>query len=177
MEQGVVALPRLLLSAGDHPRRQVPEGAGVLMRDLTLTDLVRVSADASFPLAVDADTVQGLAQDQTAIAFLAERLRVAIVITRRPVLASRAADLGCLSLLHVHCLDSTGLERAMASHPGAPVGTAVSPGLILAHLGRDERESLPRPLLAYGLVRRQTEREEALAAGADSVVVASDLRL
>lgn len=147
-----------------------------LLRDLSLDDLVHASAVATAPLAVDADTVHGLAADPAAIAFLAERLNVAIVVTRRPALAALACELGCRSLLHVHCLDSTGLERALACHPGRPVGTAVSPGLILPHLSAAERASLPRPVLAYGLLRGGEDRDAALAAGADAVVV-SDLRL
>jgi hypothetical protein len=79
--------------------------------------------------------------------------------------------LGCLPLLRVSCLDSTGFERALAGHPGPPVGTAISPGLALAHLALAQRARLPRPLLAYGLVRRPEEAAAARGAGADSVVL------
>lgn len=166
-----LALPRLLLAATGSPRLAGPEIGGVLVHDLSLLDVVRLSAATALPLAVDVDTVEGLAPDAAAIAFLAHRLRLPIVITRRPALAARAGELGCLALLHVHCLDSTGWERAMAAHPGPPVGTAVSPGLILSHLDARERAALPRPVLAYGLVRRREEREAAFAAGADGLVV------
>lgn len=168
-----VELPRLLLSARDQARRQVPAGAGVLAHDLSLIDLVRMSASTT-PLAVDVDTVEGLGPDEAAIEFLARRLAVGIVVTRRPLLAARSLDFGCLALLHVHCLDSTGLERALSTHPGPPVGTAVSPGLILAHLAEHQRRRLPRPVLAYGLLRRPAEREAALAAGADALFLAHD---
>jgi glycerol-3-phosphate responsive antiterminator len=164
----------MLLAATGIPRRCPPEIGGVLVHDVSLLDLVRLSAAAALPLAVDLDTVEGLAPDVAAVTFLADRLRLSIVITRRPALAARARELGCLALLHVHCLDSTGWERAMAGHPGPPVGTAVSPGLVLAHLGAGQRRSLPRPVLAYGLVRRPEEREAAFAAGADGLVVWPD---
>jgi glycerol uptake operon antiterminator len=117
------------------------------------------------------DTVDGLAPDEAAIAFLRDRLGVAIVITRRPPLAARAVGHGLVSLLHVHCLDSTGLEHAMAAHPGAPVGTVVSPGPILPHLSPGQRARLPRPVVAYGLIAGPEGRDAALAAGADAVVV------
>jgi len=165
-------LPALLVDAGHLTVHAVPAGAGLLLHDLNLLDLVRLSARPGGPLVVDVDSVEGLAADEAAIEFLAVRLGVTVVITRRPGLAARAPEHGCLALLHVHCLDSTGLDRALASHPGAPVGTALSPGLILAHLTRDERRQLPPPVLAYGLVRRPEERDAALAAGAASVVVA-----
>jgi glycerol-3-phosphate responsive antiterminator len=162
-------LPRRLVAQGRW-QRPPPDGTSLLFTDLSLLDLARQSVDAVPPLAVDIDTVAGLAPDGTSVAFLVERLGVAIVITRRPALAVRAQELGCVALLHVHCLDSTGLERGLSTHPGRPVGTAVSPGIILAHLDPAERRVLPRPLLAYGLLRSGADREAALAAGADAVV-------
>jgi glycerol-3-phosphate responsive antiterminator len=167
-------LPRLLQSSTGSLRNLDPEVGGLLLHDLSLLEVVRLSAVAVLPLTVDVDTVEGLAPDATAIEFLAQRLRLSAVITRRPALAAQARALGCAALLHVHGLDSTGWERAMAGHPGPPVGTAVSPGLILPHLTAPQRRSLPRPLLAYGLVRRQEEREAAFAAGADAVVLWTD---
>jgi glycerol-3-phosphate responsive antiterminator len=165
-------LPRLLLSRWDGMRRPPPAGAGLLVHEVNLVELVRIGAEPALPLAVDLDTVEGLAADDTALEFLARRLHVSIVVTKRPHLAARAAELGCLSLLHVHCLDSTGLDRALATHPGPPVGTALSPGPVLVHVPEPRRRELPRPLLAYGLLRRWEDAEVALAAGADGVVVA-----
>jgi glycerol-3-phosphate responsive antiterminator len=164
-------LPRLLLASTGAHRRPDPEIGGVLLHDVGLLEVVRLSAAGPLPLAVDVDTVEGLAPDETAVAFLVERLRLPILVTRRPALAARARALGCLALLHVHGLDSTGWERAMAAHPGPPVGTAVSPGLILPHLDERQRAALPRPVLAYGLIRRPAERDAVFAAGADSLVV------
>jgi glycerol-3-phosphate responsive antiterminator len=167
------ALPSVLVSVSHQGAQDVPAGHGSLLHDVNLLDLVRLSARPGLSLAVDLDSVEGLAADEAAIEFLAARLGVTVVITRRPVLAARALEYGCLPLLHVHCLDSTGLDRALASHPGAPVGTAVSPGLILAHLAPAERRQLPPPVLAYGLLRRRYERDAAVAAGAAGVVVAA----
>jgi glycerol-3-phosphate responsive antiterminator len=163
----------VLVSAHGQGAHGIPAGAALLLHDLNLLDLVRLSARPGQSLAVDLDSVEGLAADEAAIEFLATRLGVAVVITRRPGLAERAAEHGCRSLLHVHCLDSTGLDRALAAHPGDPVGTALSPGLILALLAPSERSRLPRPVLAYGLIRRREERDAALAAGAASVVVSA----
>ena len=168
-------LPRRLVAAGAHQQWRTPDRAGLLFTDLSLLELARRSVDAAPPLAVDIDTVAGLAPDGSAVAFLVRRLGVSIVITRRPALATHALELGCLALLHVHCLDSTGLERALRTHPGPPVGTAVSPGLILRHLDPAQRLLLPRPVLAYGLLRTGAEAAEALAAGADGVVTMSHI--
>jgi glycerol-3-phosphate responsive antiterminator len=93
------------------------------------------------------------------------------VVTRRPALALRALELGFLPLFRVHCLDSTGFERALEGHPGPPVGTAVSPGLILAHMAPGQRASLPEPIVANGLMRTEEDVAAALAAGATAVVL------
>ena len=163
-------LPPVLVPVRQRlPAAQSP-GQGLLFHDLSLTELIRLSAQAAQPQVVDVDTVEGLAADGAALAFLSERLGIRTVITRRPALAQRARELGVLALLKVHCLDSTGLERSLETHPGAGVGTALAPGLILAHLSGEERMMLPEPVLAYGLLRRPGEVKAAWAAGAAAVV-------
>jgi len=164
-------LVRIWVPVRDRLPRSRGEGQGVLFHDLSLTELIRLCAACPSPLAVEVDAVEGLEPDAAAVAFLASRLGIRILITRRPALALSALELGCLPLLRVFCLDSTGFERALRGHPGEPVGTAVSPGLILAHLAPEARRALPRPVLAYGLLRRPTEVTAALAAAADAVVV------
>jgi glycerol-3-phosphate responsive antiterminator len=154
----------------DRLPASLEQGHGILFHDLSLIELIHLSSGVEQPTAVDLDTVEGLAADATALAFLAERLKIRIVITRRAALALHGRELGCQALLRVHCLDSTGLERALEAHPGPPVGTALSPGLILAHLAPDERRSLPPPVLVYGLMRRQEDLDAAWAAGAAAVV-------
>jgi glycerol-3-phosphate responsive antiterminator len=167
------ALPRVFLSVRDHLPRPPSEDEGLLFHDLSLTELIHLSANAERPVAVDVDSVEGLASDSAALTFLAERLGIRMVITRRPALTLRAVELGCLPLLRIHCLDSTGLERALDGHPGTPVGTAISPGLILAHIAERQRRMLPPPVLAYGLMRRDEEFEAAWTAGAASVVTSA----
>lgn len=164
------SLPRVLLPVSGRLIRLPQADEGLLFHDLTLAELIRLSSTVERPQAVDLDTVEGMAPDRAGLTFLASRLGIRTVITRRPALARRAVELGCLPLLRVHCLDSTGLERALEGHPGPPVGTAVSPGLILAHLPPGQRQLLPQPVLAYGLLRRKEEVEAAVEAGAAAVV-------
>jgi glycerol uptake operon antiterminator len=164
-------LPRILLSVRDHLPRSPRQDAGVLFHDLSLSELIRLSAGVDRPRAVDLDTVEGLTPDAAALAFLTDRLGINIVVTRRPALALRALELGFLPLFRVHCLDSTGFERALEGHPGPPVGTAVSPGLILAHMAPGQRASLPEPIVANGLMRTEEDVAAALAAGATAVVL------
>jgi glycerol-3-phosphate responsive antiterminator len=170
MSAALPELPRVLLPVRGRLTRLPGPDEGLLFHDLALADLIRLSSTLERPQAVDVDTVEGLAADAAGLAFVAGRLGIGTVITRRPALARRAVGLGCRALLRVHCLDSTGFERALDGHPGPPAGTAVSPGLVLAHLPPEQRRRLPQPVLAYGLLRRPRELAAAMEAGAAAVV-------
>ena len=145
--------------------------AGLLLRDTDLPALIHRASQEGPPLAVDIDTVSGLDADQVAVAFVIQRLGIDVILTRRPQLAAGAAALGGLGLLQVLGFDSTGLLHALVSHPRQPrVGTAMSPGLVLAHLLPEELGRLPRPILAYGLIHTP-EAARSILVRADSVVV------
>jgi glycerol-3-phosphate responsive antiterminator len=169
--RGTTQLPAQLVPVRDHLPRQLGEDEGVLFHSTTLSDLIRLAAGARCPLALDLDSIEGLEPSGAAITFAVERLGIHVLLSRRPALMAWARQAGCLPLLWISCLDSTGFERALTAHPGPPVGTAISPGLVLAHLPVAQRSRLPHPLLAHGLVRRQQDVAAARAAGADSVVI------
>ena len=145
--------------------------AGLLLRDTELMALIHRATGPHPLLAVDLDTVAGLDGDEAAIDFLVQRLGIRVVLTRRPLLALRVAELGGLGLVHVLAFDSTGLSRSLEAHPGTPgVGTVISPGLVLSHLRPAELERLPRPVLAYGLIDGP-EAADAVLRHADSLVL------
>jgi glycerol-3-phosphate responsive antiterminator len=145
--------------------------AGVLLRHADLPVVVARAALPTIPLALDIDTVRGLEADEAGVAFVIQRLAISIVLTRRPQMALRAAELGGLGLVHVLAFDSTGLRRALEGHPRRDgVGTVVSPGLVLDHMTRSELETLPRPILAYGLITEASDAAACLRL-ADAVVL------
>jgi glycerol-3-phosphate responsive antiterminator len=144
---------------------------GILLRDLDLMTLVAVAEAGTERIAVDLDSVYGLGADDAAAKFVVERLGIRIVMTRRPSLAALVAESGGLGLVRVFAFDSTGLERALESHPARPrVGTVISPGPVLSHLTAADLERLPRPIVADGLIDAP-DRARRLLAVADSVVV------
>ena len=123
---------------------------------------------------MDLESVDGLGADDAAARFVVEKLGIRIVMTRRPALAALVAEAGGLGLVHVFAFDSTGLGRALESHPARPrVGTVISPGPVLSHLTAADLERLPRPLVADGLIDAP-DRARRLLAVADSVVVSPD---
>lgn len=169
-------LPVIFVPVGGRDQGRLPDPpVGVLLRDLDLFAL-QTAAESGRPLlAVDLDSVEGLNADVAAVAFVVGRLGIEIVMTRRPALARRAADLGAFALARVFAFDSTGLGRSLDAHPGGPgVGTVISPGPALAHISPQDRARIPRPIVAYGLIGTP-ERALSLLRLADAVVVPAEL--
>jgi glycerol-3-phosphate responsive antiterminator len=168
-------MPRVFV-ASDGRTDWRPPGArsvGLLLRDTNLAALVAHSRQ-SYSVAVDIDSIEGLADDRAACEFLIRRLGFAIVLAHHPAAAANAADLGALALLRVFAVDSSGLRSSLESHPsGVGIGSAVSPGLVLPHLRDDELALLPRPILAYGLLDRPDDIAACMGC-ADAVVLRRD---
>lgn len=147
---------------------------GILIRDVDLATLAVMAEAGPGDLAVDLDSVEGLNADDAGLRFVAGRLGIRIVVTRRASLAAQAAEAGCLGLVHVFAFDSTGLNRALESHSRRDgVGTVISPGPVLAHLTADDLARLPRPIVADGLIDAP-DRARRLLEIADSVVVGAE---
>ena len=170
-------LPAVLIASdGRHPVYPPPGlDGGVLVRDTDLAALVHRSTSDCPPLAVDIDSVAGLGNDDAAVDFVTGRLGIRIVLSRRPQLAARAAQRGCLGLVHVFGYDSTGLARSLESHPRTErVGSLLTPGLVIVHLRPDELADLPRPIVAYGLIE-DVRDARACQALADAIVIRPSL--
>jgi glycerol-3-phosphate responsive antiterminator len=176
-ELGRPRLPQVFV-ADDIRHGPVPRpaaGMGHLLRDADLPAVVREASESGAVLAIDIDTIAGLGADEAAVEFVIGRLGIRIVLTRRPQLAACAAEHGGLGLTQVLAFDSTGIRRTLEAHPRLPgVGTVISPGLVLGHLRPDELDSLPRPLLAYGLIGSLASARAILRC-ADSIVVRPDV--
>lgn len=166
-------LPRILVATDGRHAIDLPVGldAGTLLRDSDLATLVHHAESNRSPAAVDIDSIAGVGADDDGVDFVTSRLRVPIILTRRPALAARAAEHGRLGLVHIFGYDSTGMTRSLDGHPRIEgVGSVFSPGLVVTHLRADELVSLPRPLLAYGLID-DVQAAEACLAIADAIVV------
>jgi glycerol-3-phosphate responsive antiterminator len=172
-ESGPPGLPSILIASDGHHAVHAPPGVdcGVLVRDTDLATLVHRAASDCAPQAVDIDSIAGLGSDDYAVDFITGRLAIPIVLTRRPQLAARAVERGAVGLLHVFAYDSTGLRRSLEGHPRTEgIGSVVTPGLVILHLRDDELASMPRPILAYGLID-DVEDARACLAVVDAVVV------
>jgi glycerol-3-phosphate responsive antiterminator len=159
-------LPRILIADGGHVPVRIPSPlhGGILLRDIDLAALVERAANGEGAMAVDLDTVRGMASDDAAADFVLDTLGIRIVMTRRAHVAARVADRGGIGLLHAHAYDSTGLRRALESSPARKgVGTVISPAAVLPHMRPSELEQLARPIVAYGLLTRPEDALDCLA--------------
>ena len=171
--ESVMKVPRVLVASDGRHDVHAPHeiGAGILIRDTDLAALVHCASVGQPPDAVDIDSIAGLGSDDAAVDFVMSRLGIRIVLTRRPALAARAAEHGRIGLVHIFGYDSTGMTRALESHPRIDrVGSVLSPGLVIIHLLPDELALLPRPVLAYGLIDEVADAEACLTL-ADAIVV------
>ena len=164
-------LPRIFEASNGQGSWSPPgRDVGLLLRDTNLAALV-AHAGYDTTLAVDCDGVEGLGDDRAAAEFLVQRLGFRVVLTRHAAMAANVASLGGLAFLKVYALDSEGLHRSLEGHPRGPaIGTAICPGLVLAHLEPEEVSLLPRPIMGYGLLDAPTDIAACLAI-ADSVVL------
>ncbi|MGO9205187.1 MAG: glycerol-3-phosphate responsive antiterminator [Candidatus Limnocylindrales bacterium] len=168
-----IRLPRVIVATDGKAPLDLPPSlqSARLLRDLDLPARVAAATSARPPLAVDIDTVLGLNSDAAGVDFVTGELGLGVIATRRASAAAAAAERGCLGLFHVFAFDSTGLYRALEAHPRrAGVGTMISPGPVLTHMLPEDLDSLPRPVVAYGLIAT-AEIAAALLARAEAVVV------
>jgi len=158
-------LPRVLIAdCGGDPIRLPPAlRAGILLRDIDVGAVVRRAASSEGVMAIDLDSVRGMASDEEAAEFVMDTLGIGVVFTRRSHVAEHVARRGGLGLLHALAFDSTGLTRALdGSAAVAGRGTVVSPGAVLPHMRPSELEQLARPIVAYGLLTRVADALDCL---------------
>lgn len=179
MTSGIAPVPRIFVASNGKAPLDLDErlGGAVLLRDLDLATLVQVAESARPPLALDIDSIDGLNTDAAGARFVVAGLGICVVFTRRPAIASYVAELGGIGLLRVLAFDSTGLSRSVEGHVSLPgVGTAISPGPVLAHLSIDDIARLPHPIVAYGLIPTASLARSLLRV-ADSVVLAPEMAI
>ena len=123
---------------------------------------------------VHLDLVEGLAQRDVSVDFLARDTRADGVITTRPQLARHAKGLGLISLQRFFLLDSMAVEnmRKTLEQDGCDL-IEVLPGAMPKVL-RGLTASIRKPVIAGGLICDKEDVTGALAAGAVAVSSTSE---
>ena len=118
---------------------------------------------------VHLDLVEGLAQKEIAVDFIARNTQADGIISTRPALTRRARELGLLAVQRIFLLDSMAL-RNVERHfsPDAADLIEVLPGL-MPKIIRKICVSTGKPVIAGGLISDKEDVTGALGAGAIAV--------
>lgn len=118
---------------------------------------------------VHLDLVDGLAQREAAVDFIARNTAADGILTTKPQLVRRARELGLVAVQRFFLLDSMALKN-IERHLGqdAPDLIEVLPGL-MPKIIRRLAENARRPVVAGGLIEEKEDVVAALAAGAVAV--------
>lgn len=126
-------------------------------------------AETGIPVYVHLDLVEGVGKDAAGIRLLKELGASGVVSTRGPLLREAKAT-GLLAIHRVFMVDSEALRTGLAAVRAAePDLVEVLPGLVVPHVIRDLRASLPQPVIGAGLVTQVDQVRAILQAGAVGV--------
>jgi glycerol uptake operon antiterminator len=130
-----------------------------------------VTAAGKVPI-VNIDLAAGLARDQAAISYLANR-NVQGIISTHPEPLRAARDLGLFAIKRTFLLDSAALDSALRSlEQFEPDALEVLPAMAAPHILDKLRQLYPAlPVIAGGLIRTLREIQELVEQGINSVSV------
>lgn len=128
---------------------------------------------ANKQLIIHVDLVQGLKNDEYATQFLIQDIKPIGLISTRAEVIITAKKKGLLTIQRLFLLDSNALEKNYRYiEKTKPDYIEVIPGVI-PHIITEIFEKTRIPILAGGLIRTQTEAENALRAGAIAITTSN----
>lgn len=163
-----------VLSRAADAQASLVAASAVFIQGTTLGNLDRLVAAsrAAAPEAVvfvHIDLIQGLANDEAGVEFLADLCPVDGIVTIRHHLADHAKRQGFLSVVRFFLQDTRALERALAViQKSRPDAVELLPAVAAASVG-DSFAVMNTPRIAGGLVRNAAMVETVLASGCRAV--------
>ena len=123
---------------------------------------------------VHLDLVEGLAQKEIAVDFIARNTQADGIISTRPALIRRGRELGLFTILRFFVFDSLSLENVRPAAAGAqPDMVEILPGIMPKIIARIAA-AIRIPLICGGLIMDKSDVMEALSAGALAVSSTSE---
>jgi glycerol uptake operon antiterminator len=144
-------------------------GAGELADLPALTTALTRGPLARVPVLLHIDMIEGLANDEAGLKYVATLGRIDGVITVRQHLAPLARKLGLLCVLRLFLQDGRAVERGLqVIERSQPDAVELLPGVAFLEVA-DRFRNLPIPTIAGGLIRTPDLVQRILAAGAKAV--------
>lgn len=124
---------------------------------------------AGLPVLLHMDLVNGLANDESGLRYLATLERLDGIITVRPHLAPVARKLSLLCILRLFLQDGRAVERGLqVIERWQPDAIEIMPGVSFLEVA-DRFSNLPMPCIAGGLIRTPELVSRIIQAGAKAV--------
>ena len=144
-------------------------GAGELAELPALMNALSRGPLARVPVLLHIDMIEGLANDEAGLKYVATLGRIDGVITVRQHLAPLARKLGLLSVLRLFLQDGRAVERGLQVIERAqPDAVELLPGVAFLEVA-DRFRNLPIPCIAGGLIRTPEIVRRIIDAGAKAV--------
>lgn len=135
----------------------------------TLMETLSREPFARLPVLLHIDLINGLANDDAGLKYVAGLGRIDGIITVRPHLAPVARKLGLRSVIRLFLQDGRAVERGLqVIERSQPDAVELLPGVAFLEVA-DRFRNLPMPCIAGGLIRTEAIVRKIISAGAKSV--------
>ncbi|WP_270181197.1 glycerol-3-phosphate responsive antiterminator [Alkalihalobacillus sp. CinArs1] len=135
-----------------------------------IEDIVKTIHEAGKYSFLHVDLIKGLANNNEAVDYLANRVQPTGIVTTKGRLIKRAKESGLLAIQHNFIIDTQAFAMSIRSvKQNQPNAIEIMPGL-MPRVIRDLKKEIEQPLIVGGLLNTQEEIEEILEAGASAVV-------
>ncbi|MCF6136628.1 glycerol-3-phosphate responsive antiterminator [Pseudalkalibacillus berkeleyi] len=116
------------------------------------------------------DLIKGLANNNEAVDFLAEKVKPTGIVTTKGRLIKKAKECDLTAIQHNFIIDTQAFSMSVRStKQNQPDAVEMMPGL-MPRVIKDLKAEIDLPLIVGGLLNTETEIKEVLNAGASAVV-------
>ncbi len=134
-----------------------------------IQEIVAKIKDSNRIALVHLDLIAGLSTKEVAVDFIRNNTRADGIISTKPMLIKRAAEIGLHTVLRVFMIDSMAFENLkLQVYSIRPDFVEVLPG-VMPKVIRRLRKSIKSPIIAGGLIEDKEDVMGALSAGATSI--------
>lgn len=125
----------------------------------------------AMPVFLHVDRIGGISHDREGVAFLAQYVKPAGIVTTRNTLIKLAKKQGLLTIQRLFLVDSDSIKSGLQSvQETQPDAVEIMPALLPEFI-QEYRRELELPIIAGGLIRKREQMEQALRHGAIAVSV------
>lgn len=132
----------------------------------TLEDYVKRLKDGQMNVFIHMDFIEGISSDKSGIRYIAQQIKPDGIITTKTHLIREAKEYGLITIQRIFMLDQNAYDKGIKMVKQCqPDAIEVLPGL-MPRVIYDITDQTNLPVIAGGLIKKESEILEALRAGA-----------